>query len=308
MKDIRTGLDATLTGDLWVFHIVAGAPSFQHAAEQLFVTQSAVSQRIARLEKRLGVRLFEKQGRKVILTSPGRMLAAVTKEAFGLLVSGVQRIRSQSGEKSIRVSCVPSMALEWLTPRIGRFLEQNTGTNVEIFGETHDLSLSALQAEGIDVAIRFGPRAFTDAPVAFRVNESCFPVAAPGLVEKLNAEGGRDEMTLLHDAMPWEKAQSPETEWRLWLNDNSLPWLTKQRHLYFNLAQLSYRAAIGGLGIAMGRSRIVTRFMAEGRLVRVANDDQALVLGIYVHTSRPQPPPHVQALLGWLSDELESQP
>lgn len=306
MQDTGSGLDPTLVGDLWVFYIVAESAGFQRAAERLFVTQSAVSQRIARLEKRLGVRLFEKHGRKAALTSQGKMLSASATEAFDLLVPGVQRLRARSGEKAIKVSCVPSMALEWLAPRIGHFLQQHPGTNVEIFGETHDLGLSTIQAEGIDISIRFGPKTFTDAPLAFKIEERCFPVASPALMEQLNAQSGNGEVTLLHDATPWEKAQSPDIEWRLWLSDHSLPWqgLSKQRHHYFNLAQLSYRAAMAGLGIAMGRSRIVSRYMAEGRLVSISEAGQSIALGIYVHVVRQSPPPHVQRFLTWLQNEL----
>lgn len=84
----RDSLAPSLSSDLWVFQVAAEAPTFQAAAERLFVTQSAVSQRITRLEKRLGLPLFERQGRTVALPSQGQALFASTQEAFAVLAPG----------------------------------------------------------------------------------------------------------------------------------------------------------------------------------------------------------------------------
>lgn len=108
----RDSLAPSLSSDLWVFQVAAEAPTFQAAAERLFVTQSAVSQRITRLEKRLDVPLFARQGRTVALPSQGQALFASTQEAFAVLAPAVRALGQGAGPRAIKVSCSPSLGLE----------------------------------------------------------------------------------------------------------------------------------------------------------------------------------------------------
>jgi DNA-binding transcriptional LysR family regulator len=153
----RARLDSSLVADLWVFRITASSPSFTVAAERLAVSQSAVSQRIQRLEGRLGVRLFVRADRQNQLTYPGQLLFDAAQEGFDGIQDVVRRLDATSAQQAIRVSCVPSLALEWLMPRLSGFLALRPDLGVAVFAETHDLDRVRMHSETIDVAIRYGP-------------------------------------------------------------------------------------------------------------------------------------------------------
>ena len=118
-----TIVDSSLASDLWFFRIAADSPSFRIAAERLSVTQGAVTQRIQRLEGRLGVKLFRRGERNLRLSPQGRLLFEATVRGFDEISEALKRLRSEDRPATVRVSCVPSLALEWLTPRMSCFLE-----------------------------------------------------------------------------------------------------------------------------------------------------------------------------------------
>ncbi|ASQ13187.1 LysR family transcriptional regulator [Sinorhizobium meliloti] len=300
-------IDGSLASDLWIFHVVAQSRTFEEASNTLAVTQSAVSQRIARLELRLGTKLFERKGRQARLTPNGQLLFNSTISGFDAIVPAVQALKSAGKSRAIRVSCVPSLALEWLTPRLGGFLKLYPDCNVEIFGDVAALDQKQMTGQNIDVSIRYGPKGQCIGPVLLSVDEICFPVGSPEVVRQLfSAKGEIETITLLHDIAPWDSTPGPEEEWAMWLKENPAPWPhdLKRRDLHFNLAQLAYRSAMAGTGLAMGRARLVKRHLRDGTLVRLPSAKPAQ-FAITVQTPGKALPPEVDIFLEWLRYELE---
>ncbi|WP_244426007.1 LysR family transcriptional regulator [Sinorhizobium fredii] len=307
MRTEHPAIDGSLASDLWIFHVVAQSRTFEEASHSLAITQSAVSQRMARLEARLGTKLFERKGRQARLTPNGQLLLQGTTTGFDAIVPTVQAIRSGSKSQNIRVSCVPSLALEWLTPRLGGFLKLYPDCNVEIFGDVAALDHRQMAGQNIDVCIRYGPKRQCIGPVLLCVDEPCFPVGSPDVVRQLSkATREFGTVTLLHDTAPWDGASKPDEEWAIWLKENPAPWLNelKRRDLHFNLAQLAYRAAMDGIGLAIGRARLVNRHLYSGKLERLPNAKSSQ-FSITVQTAGSAVPAKLNVFLEWLRYELE---
>lgn len=300
----RRLFDATLAADLWFFRAAAEVSSFKDAAGMLHVTQSAVSQRIARLESRLDLVLFERVGRSVFLTAEGKALYESTSRGFDIMSHGISLLETIGRERRVKVSCIPSLALEWLTPRIYRFQSENPGIVLEVYGEMHNLDMSASRDEQVDVVIRYGKRFDTNLRLAIEHEETLFPVAAPSVAHSLTDRASpRDNVVLLHDASAWIGAKQT-SEWDLWLEKYNPPWAEGAQHVFSNLAQLSYRMASEGTGVAMGRGLIVARHIKEGRLARIG--DEKVHLPYFVFT--PYEPGHRSAVdhfLQWLHREMK---
>ncbi|HET8905261.1 MAG TPA: LysR family transcriptional regulator, partial [Saccharospirillum sp.] len=134
------------------FALAAQYLSFKLAAEDLFVTQAAVSHQIRTLEEHLGVKLFERLNREVRLTPEGHALLPYVQEAFNSLNTGVSRLRADPNPDRLKVSVIPSFASAWLAPRLGSFRQRQPEYRV-VLNPTHHVDTFDGET---DVALRFG--------------------------------------------------------------------------------------------------------------------------------------------------------
>ncbi|MFC3532707.1 LysR family transcriptional regulator [Vogesella facilis] len=284
-------LDASLLADLWFFHAVAECGGFRRAAEQLAVTQGAVSQRVQRLEARLQLRLLQRGGRTLQLTPAGQQLFAACDSGFDTVATTLAALQREAAPASVRLAAPPSLALEWLLPRLGRFARLHPEISVDLLADNQPYSQSAMRQAGIDLALRYLPQAPQDA--AFVLPEYGFPVAAPGLI------AGQ----LLHDDAPWSSPAPAGSEWALWLAAYGRPRGSTAGERHFNQAQLAYRSAQAGEGVALGRQLLVARYLQDGSLCRL-DEHPPLLLGYYalypVGASEA-----AQILADWLCGEMQ---
>lgn len=263
-------MDAALLGDLWFFEATARLCSFSAAAQELSVTQGAVSQRIRHLEERLEAKLFVRLGRGVRLTVEGESLYKVASHAFVNLDAGTASIFRERRQKGIVVSCAPSLAMEWLLPRLSAWYRLAEGTKIQIRAEFHLVNRETLVNEDIEIAIRYDNVAYGDLGVVELYEERLFPVCTPAYWEangRFQKPTDLSRLTLLHDASPWVGA-SQSTEWETWLENNDISSVDYSAGEYFNLAQMAVRAALLDQGIAIGRSLLVADYLRDGRLIR----------------------------------------
>jgi DNA-binding transcriptional LysR family regulator len=297
-------LDASLLSDLWFFKAAAEEENIRRAAESLSVSQSAVTQRIKKLEARMDIPLFQKSGRSVELTGNGRKLLLAMQAGIKEIAPVVSELTNKGPKRTIRVSCVPSFSLEWLMPKLGAFYERHSDLSVEVFGEVRELSLAQMELENIDVSIRFRESPASNAPVAFQVTEPSFPVVSPEYLDQ-HPPGEDNEITLLHDSSPWDSFDVDNIEWQNWLDSYQLPWPGPYRHLHFNLAQLAYQSAEEGRGVAIGRNRVVQRYILDGRLVKVPETSVYEGHKIVVHKVNDANSGAVELFLDWLNATLK---
>ncbi|MEE7449159.1 LysR family transcriptional regulator [Methylobacterium radiotolerans] len=300
-------LDARLAGDLFFFRALIEAGGFAKAGDRLAVTQSAVTQRIQRLEQRLGYPLLVRGTREIRLTAEGHDLFAAARSGFDGMGEALLRAERREGRETLRISCIPSLASEWLAPRLKAFSDVHPDIDVAVFGETHELDSARMALAGIDVAVRYGPAPPPGAAVVFDHPEPVYPVCSPAYRSAAAAKPD-GAVVLLHDATPWEAAATGSEEWDRWIKLHGAPWDGRIQNLYFNLAQLALRASLGGSGIALGRSLIVAPYRTDGRLVPACGEAVMGGLRYFVLVRALPPAGPAAAFVEWLALSMAGPP
>ncbi|WP_176039624.1 LysR substrate-binding domain-containing protein [Burkholderia stabilis] len=295
-------LDGSILGALLCFETAGRLLSFTKTAQAFNLTQSAVSQQIRHLEDRLGYPLFVRQARGLKLTGKGEVLLGTMSGAFG----DINRTLDALGmsDAPLQVSCLPSLALQWLMPRLTGFHRQQPNVSVRVKAEFQVLDRQAMESDDIDVAVRYDPVQYSRLHADAILDEVLFPVATPAYLAQHPAfvsGESLDGVVLLHDAAPW--AGAPEfVEWRTWLEAVHPAWLAQLDGPRFNFSSLAITAALNHQGVAMGRSALVHDEIASGRLVDVFGA-HVRAPARYVLLSRNPDDPRTAAFSDWLKAE-----
>jgi LysR family transcriptional regulator, glycine cleavage system transcriptional activator len=251
---------------LRTFEAVARQLSFTRAADELALTQSAVSHQIGALERHLGARLFSRLNPGIELTAEGRLFLEGARAGLDSILLATDRIRSRFRVGMLTISAPSAFATWWLVPRLGRFAALHPEIEVRIAvieGREPDL-----QRDGADVAIVHRPaRAAADATMEMPLlRETIFPVCAP----KLLAAGSRRGIDLAaHTLIECEQEEeAAELAWDYWLARLGIANDTRPRRLRFSNLAAALSAAVDGVGIALGRAPMVDAELAAGRLAR----------------------------------------
>ena len=254
---------------LKTFEVAAQTLSFTQAAQQLNITQSAVSQQIRLLEQRLEFPLFLRQNRSLQLTERGQILFESVSRSFSDINQTLKRLQSRHNE--LHINCLPSLALQWLMPRLSDFHLSQPSIVVKLKAEFQNLDSQLMQNQQIDLGIRFDPNEVSDDFSEVLLDEYLIAVATPTYLAKHPdfAQGkSLTGITLLHDAMPWIGAPA-YIEWQTWLKQIKPEWLTQLDGIEFNLSSLAISAALNHQGVAMGRSALIYDELVSGRLINV---------------------------------------
>ncbi|MBD5801875.1 Glycine cleavage system transcriptional activator [Azoarcus sp. Aa7] len=262
-------LDSSVLGALRCFEAAGRLLSFTRAAESLNLTQSAVSQQIRHLEDRLGYLLFVRQPRRLKLTPKGEVLFETTTHALGDIQRTIRRLGLPNAP--LQVNCLPSFALQWLMPRLTEFHRQQPEVSVRLKAEFQTLDRHAMDAEDIDVAVRYDPVRYSQLQAEVLLDEYLIAVATPEYLAQhpgFCSGASLDGAVLLHDASPWTGA-AEFVEWRTWLEAFHPEWIAHLEGPQFNLSSLAIGAALNHQGVAMGRTALVYDEIRSGRLVNV---------------------------------------
>ena len=246
---------------LRTFEAAARHLSFTRAAEELHVTQAAVSHQVRALEDHLGVRLFRRRGRPLSLSEAGQALLPGLQDAFDRIEDSAKRARPGHDEWVLTVTVMPSFAGAWLIPRLPWLAERHPGVDVRL-SATYDLV--DLMREDFDVGVRYGPGSWPgDLRIDRLMDEDLFPVCSPALLERgppLERPEDLRHHTLLHD--------DHVVDWRMWLLAAGIRGIDTERGPTLNYSDLVLQSAVSGHGVALARSVLAARFLASGELVR----------------------------------------
>jgi LysR family transcriptional regulator, glycine cleavage system transcriptional activator len=246
---------------LRAFEAAARHLSFTRAASELNVTQTAISHQIRRLEDQLGKRLFVRKSRALALTSEARDYLPAVRTAFDDLRRATARLRRPDPEGLLIVSTTASLAAKWLVTRVASFQDAHPEIEVRITTSPH---LVDFQREEVDMAVRYGRGNWPGLRTQWLMAEDIFPVCSPALMSGTKPLSRPEDLahhTLLHTTVGRE-------DWQLWLTAAGLPVsLALRRGLSFDQPFMALQAAMEGLGIALGRTRLVDADIAAGRLV-----------------------------------------
>jgi LysR family glycine cleavage system transcriptional activator len=245
---------------LRAFEAAARHMSFTRAAEELNVTQTAVSHQIRRLEEQLGMTLFIRQNRALLLTREAQDYLPSIRSAFEDLRRATAKLRRTDQEGRLTVTTTASLATKWLVSRVAAFQDANPGIEVRITTSTH---LVDFQREEVDMAVRYGHGNWPGSRAHWLMAEHIFPVCSPELVNTgpLHKPEDLAHHTLLHTTVSRE-------DWQLWLTAAGLPaTIATRRGMTFDQGFMAIQAAMEGLGVALGRFHLVEADIAAGRLV-----------------------------------------
>ena len=278
--------------------------SFTRAADELAVTPAAVSQQVKLLEEQLGTPLFERRSRQLVLTEEGQAVLPGLAEGFASIGDALARLGARTDEGPLTVSVAPSFAAKWLVPRLDRFGAAHPAIDVRVQA-SHDIV--DFVADGVDVAIRYGPGGYEGLSVERILPEEMFPVSAPALLKgkhALTAPAALRHHTLLHDDSPDQDPSCPD--WRMWLKAAGVDGVDSRRGLRFNQSALVLEAAISGRGVALAKAALAAADLRARRLVRLFGMRQRLGFA-YWFVAPPSKAawPKVIAFRDWLREEAK---
>ncbi|MDQ2066051.1 LysR substrate-binding domain-containing protein [Xinfangfangia sp. CPCC 101601] len=252
---------------LRAFEAVVRMGGFSSAAEELGISQSAVSQHVRLLEEWTGQRLLVRGPRASHPTDEGRRLAEAVGEGLGRIGSLCNELRNRSNNaQSLSISCLPGFAINWLFPRLIRFDQAQPDMSVSISTEARAISFAGGEA---DVAIRYGLGRYSGLYVRRLLGENLTPVCSPELLRSdpdLRCPADLARHTLLVDDLKPAGGRLPN--WEFWAAQSNIMLPRPARLRRFGQSNMVVQAAIEGLGVALGRDALVMDALADGRLVR----------------------------------------
>ncbi len=292
---------------LRTFEAVVRLQGFVRAAEELGVTQSAVSQHVKSLEEWLGRRLINRSPGKMRHTEEGRRLATAVSEGFGNVASICHEIReSARPDLTIGLSCLPGFAYLWLIPRLINFDARFPQFQVSIVASPQ---MADFTGDEVDIAIRYGTGDYPGLHVEPLMSERLFPVCAPALLDRTPLQRVEDlsRHTLLLDELGNLKGVPPT--WEFWARQIGVSMPRPKRERKFGQSNMVIQAAVRGLGVALGREPLVIDALQEGRLVRPFPELVASPQSYWIVCPRAAlKSRRIQAIRDWLLDEARSQP
>jgi len=250
---------------LRAFEAAARHLSFTRAADELNVTPAAVGQQVRNLEDILGVPLFRRLTRALMLTEEGQLLLPHLIDGFDKIEAGVKRLKAESGSGELTVSAAPSFAAKWLVRRLPRFQARHPDIRIRI---DPTLNIVDFARENVDIAIRFGLGDYPGMRVDRLMTEHISPVCSPKLLEgdtPIKTPHDLADHRLIH--VDWGLTDMSQPDWAMWLMTAGAPEVDAGRGPVFTTEVLAIEAAIESHGVALINRAIVLEDVAAGRLV-----------------------------------------
>lgn len=303
-------------GPVRAFEAVARLLNFRAAAEEMHLTQSAVSRQIKALEEEIGVQLFVRGTRHVELTGAGQVLLRGLVPALQRIDGAVRELRLSQSRRTVRLTTYASFASMWLLPRLPAFEQAHPDIDIRVSASD---AMVDLEDSDFDLALRCC-LARSAGPQRIRLfGEVITPVASPWLVRQslglgaeasLPAEGPYLETSQLAGLTLLEQEDDrPSAEWRnwrAWLDRHAPRGLQPRRWVYLNYFYQEIQAAVAGQGVALARQAMVVEALAKGELVELF-DARLRTVSPHAYWLIPRGDgtmrPEVQAFVTWLREE-----
>ena len=244
---------------LKAFEAAAKHLSFTKAAEELFVTQAAISHQIKLLEDFLSIKLFLRKNRTLLLTEDGQAYYSDIKDIFSHIVDATERLLNRGAKGSITVAMPPSFAAKWLVPRISQFSTMYPDIDVRIKAVDFD---EGFLDESTDIAIYYGRGRWQGLHSEQLHKEYLTPLCSPMLFasdKPLEELSDLSEHILLHD--------SSRDNWKYWLKEFDIKKINVNQGPIFSHSMLVLQAAALGQGIALGNTLLAKPEIDAGRLI-----------------------------------------
>ena len=244
---------------LKAFEAAARHESFTRAAEELCVTQGAVSHQVKALEAELGLKLFNRERQRLAITEAGRAYLVVVRDAFDRISAGTERLLERQSGGVLTVSTSPNFAAKWLVHRLGRFAEVHPEVDLRVSASLQHIDFAR---EDIDLAIRHSDGNEAGLHVTRLCAEELFPVCSPKLLQgrgPLRKPSDLNQAKLLH--------VNSRQDWNRWLDFAGVENVDLSRGPVLNQASMAIDAAVDAQGVALARTALAAWDLIGGRLV-----------------------------------------
>jgi LysR family glycine cleavage system transcriptional activator len=285
------------------FEVAARCSSFTKAAAELLVTPAAVGQQVRQLEDFMGVKLFRRENRMLVLTPAGEACLPGIREGFAQLAAAVSLAKPQNKAGRLTVSVAPSFAAKWLLPRLHDFELRHPEIDVHVDAS---MPIVDLRDGSIDVAIRYGSGQYPGLRVERLLGEEVIPVCSLALRDGERPLGRPQDLmehTLLHDDSPDNDPSCPT--WPMWLRAAGVHGVDGIRGPHFSQSSLVLEAAVLGRGVALAKATIAADDLAAGKVVRLFEMSVPLAFAYYlVYPESAGQSPKVTAFRQWLFEQV----
>ncbi len=245
---------------LKAFEAAARHESFTRAAEELCVTQGAVSHQVKALEVELAIKLFNRERQRLIITEAGREYLGVVRDALDRIAAGTERLLQRQSSGVLTVSTSPDFAAKWLVHRLGNFAEAHSSIDLRVSATLHHVDFAR---EEVDLAVRHGDGNWPGLDAVRLSTERLFAVCSPKLL------AGRRRLEKVGDVLKFPLIHlDNRTDWANWLQGVGLDKVEVVHGPVLNRASMVIDAAINGQGIALARTTLAAWDLINGRLVR----------------------------------------
>lgn len=290
---------------LQTFEVVARHCSFTRAANELCLTQSALSRQVKLLEDELGVRVFRRLHRAIELTPEGHKLFASVSRGLKEIDSGLHSLRAGSKIPQVTVSASVAFAHFWLMPKLSRFRAMHPEFDLRVLAS--DLPATLRPGE-VDVAVLFGRGQWPGIEARLLFGECVYPVCSPAYMQLhpgLSTNQDLRNHTLLH--LDYGSAKWGSIDWPSWFAAHCISGQPLSSGIRLNSYPLVLQAAEAGQGVALGWSYITDPMLAAGQLVKPVGPEMQTEDGYYLGTFEGSANrPEVAAFLKWFKLEAEA--
>jgi DNA-binding transcriptional LysR family regulator len=283
------------------FRAAARHLSFTRAAQELFVTQPAISREIKTLEDQLGQPLFRRVNRALELTQAGQELYRAVDEALGIIDAAAMRVAGDS--RTLSVTTTVALASTWLVPRLPRFTQQHPEVDMRFVASNDALDL---EREQIDLALRFVLRGAATKSQDKLFDYHQFPVCSPTLLKDRSRPLRTPADLANHVLLDFETVVygRPWYDWQQWLDAMKLRGAKGAGWLRFSHYDQVIEAAIKGGGVAIGKLPHLSSHLRDGMLVAPLGPEWVATLGaFYIEDAGSAPREVVDLFVRWLRAE-----
>lgn len=298
MRNLRKQLPPMTS--LIAFEAAARHMSFTLAAEELSLTQAAISRQVRLLEENLGIALFIRSHRAVRLTPEGRHFQHTVSEALERLAFGAQELRTRTQDMTVSVAADMAVSSFWLMPRLKQFRSEYPDITVRVMA-SDDQGL--VESEDVDVAIQLGRGEESAQESTFLFQAKVFPVCSPEYLTScpdLKSEADLLQTTLLRlDDKHWDWL-----DWPAWFALNQIQLEGTRNDLYINNYPLVIQAALTGQGMALGWQHLIDDMLCSGHLIKPIESCLQTERGFYlVFPNKHDVSPAAEKFSVWLKQQ-----
>ncbi|MCA6110148.1 LysR substrate-binding domain-containing protein [Bradyrhizobium cenepequi] len=284
---------------LRAFESAARHGSFKLAAGELAVTPTAISHQIRSLEEHIGLPVFERQVRKVVLTEAGAQLYPVLRNGFDALETVLERLMPKTKRAQVTISATTAFTARLLVPRVSGFQTLHPDIDLQLHASDNAVDLTE---NGIDLAIRYGRGPYPGMTSEVMFADTFAPVVNPNL--GVVSQQDLPRFPLIH--FQWQRVDPLNPTWESWFAASGLPWGPSRPQLRFSDESHAIQAAVAGQGIALLSLALIRDELAAGRLVQAFGPTVPGHTYHLIRRSDRAPRAPTVAVMDWLRSEASA--